>query len=903
MDYITIIQGDDTNFLGDQFLVINFNTDIDLSGFTATFSLGDVTLTYGDLSGKNFEVILSDEITSNLKLGKQYGELKLIDTEQRIRTVTSVIPFLVKKGVNEEIKFVNNSLEVSMNINDTVLDVIIETPGIARAEATRIMSYCNDAKVSAQSYANEAHNTHIKLNQDVDIFYENISNLNEIVDNAYKTCENNISSINETRDNTINDVETIGNQKIELATKQADIATQKAQEVSETHTLALYEIDMAKQNSINKIEEKSITVLENFENTKNNTITEFEEKRSRSIDDINILTTACRESLTEIANENLYKWNLFDTVKKDHVLTFEETQGLAQLGTYVYKTGIPGLRYGYPDFYNKCIAEYKDSSNTIINLDDAAITVNSNGHKFYSITDKNKIDEIYNNTAIAWYYGIDEENERIFLPRLINRYLIKKKEPTEVDSTWYNLYSDGWCEQGGNNMPGANYYTVDLPIPYRDEEYTILHAEAYSGANNLNWRAYYDKTPSSFKIYCDYKFDNRWYTCGYTQIPVKQKHIYMVVGNTTTEKAQTETTQVTTSENDTLPLFTGQYFDFKPNHISWLKAGSVANGELYLSTYNELVNILNKIETKYGEGFKVIEESEKDDAADYSEYWVVNQDNRTFRTPLKTSLLNTISNARILIESKQELSEDNNTYKYYNLYSDGWLEQGGYYYKGTSIAGANTVEFLKSYKDTNYIFHRTQLYKDATGSGYEGGEGYPIRTQNTVTFNIVAGFFGYEWTVQGYTYAPIIEQIANSENIGLYFKAANALQNTELIDCGEVLEELNLTVKKSECKAYIIDTYENGTSGYNIYSNGFCEQWGRLTTNSDKVYTITLLKQMKSPDYLCLNTRGVTGAYRNSIYGAYTSEPFNFTTSSFDVWGHSAAGINTIQWEVKGYLP
>ena len=108
MDYITIIQGDDTNFLGDQFLVINFNTDIDLSGFTATFSLGDVTLTYGDLSGKNFEVILSDEITSNLKLGKQYGELKLIDREQRIRTVTSVIPFLVRKGVNEEIKFVNN---------------------------------------------------------------------------------------------------------------------------------------------------------------------------------------------------------------------------------------------------------------------------------------------------------------------------------------------------------------------------------------------------------------------------------------------------------------------------------------------------------------------------------------------------------------------------------------------------------------------------------------------------------------------------------------------------------------------------------------------------------------------------------------------------------------------------
>ena len=242
MDYITIIQGDDTNFLGDQSLVINFNTDIDLSGFTATFSLGDVTLTYGDLSGKNFEVILSDEITSNLKLGKQYGELKLIDREQRIRTVTSVIPFLVRKGVNEEIKFVNNSLNVSMNINDTVLDVVIETPGIARAEATRMMSYCNEAKLSAQNSANSAQNTLIQLNQDVDVFYENISNLNEIVENAYNTCENNISSLNETMDIAINEVQTLGDKEIELATQQADIATEKAKEVSDTHIQALSDI-------------------------------------------------------------------------------------------------------------------------------------------------------------------------------------------------------------------------------------------------------------------------------------------------------------------------------------------------------------------------------------------------------------------------------------------------------------------------------------------------------------------------------------------------------------------------------------------------------------------------------------------------------------------------------------
>ena len=34
MDYITVISGDDTNFLEDQFIVVNFKTDFDMSGFT-----------------------------------------------------------------------------------------------------------------------------------------------------------------------------------------------------------------------------------------------------------------------------------------------------------------------------------------------------------------------------------------------------------------------------------------------------------------------------------------------------------------------------------------------------------------------------------------------------------------------------------------------------------------------------------------------------------------------------------------------------------------------------------------------------------------------------------------------------------------------------------------------------
>ncbi len=189
MDYITIIQGDDTNFLEDQFVVVNFNTSIDLSGFTATFTLGDVTLTYGNLSSKTFEIILSSEITSNLAIGKQYGELKLIDTNDRIRTITSVIPFIVKQGVTEEITFVNNSLTISMTVNDTVLDIYVETSGISRTEADRILLACNEAKQAAQNYSNTAQNTLIELNETITDFNNNVVDTTELIDEATEQAE------------------------------------------------------------------------------------------------------------------------------------------------------------------------------------------------------------------------------------------------------------------------------------------------------------------------------------------------------------------------------------------------------------------------------------------------------------------------------------------------------------------------------------------------------------------------------------------------------------------------------------------------------------------------------------------------------------------------------------------
>ena len=119
--------------------------------------------------------------------------------------------------------------------------------------------------------------------------------------------------------------------------------------------------------------------------------------------------------------ENLYwdtpsSYNLFDIKLSDHILGYAESEGWALQGTYVYKEAVAGSRYGYPDFYNKVVEEFNEVT-TIEIVNGVEIKVHSNGHKFYDIANKLAIDEIFNTIGSAWFYGIDIENERIFLPR------------------------------------------------------------------------------------------------------------------------------------------------------------------------------------------------------------------------------------------------------------------------------------------------------------------------------------------------------------------------------------------------------------------------------------------------------------------------------------------------------
>lgn len=223
---------------------------------------------------------------------------------------------------------------------------------------------------------------------------------------------------------------------------------------------------------------------------------------------------------------------LFDTILKDHILTYQESQGLALQGTYVYKEALAGSRYGYPDFYAKCLEEFKQATTTET-VNGVTVKVHSNGHKFYDIADKNSIDLFYNATGTAWFYGIDAVGERIFLPR-DNYFAVKGVAPTvgtgralgvtNNGSTVFPLKAVQTTSGSWDTMPNLNVVTNDGV----SASSTLPALNGRSGVQDIggNW----ENSPSGY-----YGVSTDPQSSGLeTHLqPKENKYLYICVGNTT----------------------------------------------------------------------------------------------------------------------------------------------------------------------------------------------------------------------------------------------------------------------------------------------------------------------------------------------------------------------------------
>lgn len=101
----------------------------------------------------------------------------------------------------------------------------------------------------------------------------------------------------------------------------------------------------------------------------------------------------------------------------------------------------------------------------------------------------------------------------------------------------------------------------------------------------------------------------------------------------------------------------------------------------------------------------------------------------------------------------------------------------------------------------------------------------------------------------------------------------------------------------------VVETYTNGTSGYRLWADGYCEQWGRVQTPSHQYgqTTVDLLKTMADKNYsITLGGRNPTmnGNYCFSVGGAV--EPTYFVI--FDERSTGSNHTNDCYWVVKGYI-
>lgn len=203
----------------------------------------------------------------------------------------------------------------------------------------------------------------------------------------------------------------------------------------------------------------------------------------------------------------------------------------------------------YEQVYQHLSDDMAGGTASTVTIED--ITINyilaADGHRICAPDQEEKIVSLYASAQDANFYILDVENQRFKLPRTKQRQLIRSV--TRPDNSWYNLYSDGWVEQGGQILATqtsqpkvpANL-TIPVKLPYQKSK---MFGAGVAGNSGLGWDsvantvsggsedtstvAYFSVPSFSYITYA------QWRVCGYAtdsvmaNEPVVREYYY--VGN------------------------------------------------------------------------------------------------------------------------------------------------------------------------------------------------------------------------------------------------------------------------------------------------------------------------------------------------------------------------------------
>lgn len=286
--------------------------------------------------------------------------------------------------------------------------------------------------------------------------------------------------------------------------------------------------------------------------------------------------------------------------------------------------------------------------------------------------------------------------------------------------------------------------------------------------------------------------------------------------------------------NNPFSLLDYKWSEYEITNASWLLSnGQFNSGATYISVYNLLLEIYNGTVTKDGVSVKMSTEAYED--TDF----VINTADTTFRLPVKVKL----ASGNAVVGNGMTLGLTNGTVNY-GLASSDVAKFGGasnQYGRPVGITQSN------NWQPTD-------------------GEGYGITTDPTKS--------GIE---------------TSSSGLKLYFYVGETIQDANVINAAGVLTEV------ASLKAHsIVETYVNGTSGYRVWSDGYCEQWGYTNASSGTDVSISLLKTMKNIDYFVdITPYSTSGNTAETMYG-------NKTTVNVAIRGHGT--FTGLSWMVTGYI-
>lgn len=400
--------------------------------------------------------------------------------------------------------------------------------------------------------------------------------------------------------------------------------------------------------------------------------------------------------------------------------------------------------------------------------------------------------------------------------------------------------------------------------------------------------------------------------------PVQQEAIQYPYFIQVATGQETENNIVNSIESNN-PFFFGksEYFDEKPNNISWLKSEGQNNTKgTYPWAYNQILENVNKgtkkfkgkalytykgtttetesytpscftsnpvvgtwfygyspiqpcayvtqvntdgsivvHDTKVNKDFTLVFKQEYATGdqllTDYDFY--IDTENETFRLPLKNGEENIPQKKYINDVIKNPISTTKQTYI---APAEGWFFAQVYY--------ANSTGSFVVLVNGKFAY----CQGDSTTNAFNNSAKVRVSKYDEITV--------YHDTSQA-TNQTTFFQYAQG-NGSLYYYVGKTVQNDGLIDAGRIGEILPTKLDASKVKAYIVETYQNGNSGYILYSNKFCQQWGKPKATINGEQTITFLKPFADTNYVAFKNIGI-----NSPQGTAGSNElccYDFTTTT-----------------------